>query len=172
MMKSNVLALACILVFGVGSAFAGTATGTILVSATVNPTCTITTSPLAFNGYYTATVGATTTTAPLSYTCTNGFVTTITLDQGLHPLAGSTGLLPLRQMADSGGTNFLAYSITQDLLGTQAWGDAPGVPPGGSAAPATGTGAQVSLTVYGSIAQGLNPPSGQYTDTVTATITF
>lgn len=168
MIKSTVMAMACILVLCASSAFAGTATSNMSVSATVSANCTITAGALAFGAYDPIVTNATNPlpgTATLTVACTNGSPSVITLDQGLNPAGGSTNAAPLRQMASGG--NFLSYSLFQDNALTVPWGNTNGT---GSAY--TGTGVSGSVTVYGQVSGGQNVPSGTYNDTVVATITF
>lgn len=167
-MKSTVLAIACMLIAGASSAFAGTATSNMGVSAIVSANCTISAGALAFGAYDPVVANAATPlpgTATLTVTCTNGAPSTLTLDQGLNPAGGSTNAAPLRQMASGG--NFLSYSLFQDNALTVPWGNT-----AGTGAPYTGTGASGSVTVYGQVAAGQNVPAGTYNDTVVATITF
>ena len=162
------LAIAGVLVLTAGSAFAGTATSNMAVSATISANCTITAGALAFGAYDPIVANATVPlpgTATLTVTCTNGSGTTITLGQGLTPAGGSTPAAPLRQMASGG--NFLSYSLFQDVGLTTTWGDT-----AGTGVAYTGTGVAGSVTVYGQVAAGQNVPAGTYNDTVVATITF
>jgi len=62
---------------------------------------------------------------------------------------------------------FLSYSLFQDVGHTTVWGNT-----GGTGVANTGTGSQTAITVYGSVAAGQNVPSGNYSDTVVATVTF
>jgi spore coat protein U-like protein len=169
MMKLSMLTLACILVLTTGSAFAGTATSSMSVSATVSGNCTIdASSGLAFGAYDPVVTNATTAlngTATISVTCTNGSPATLTLDQGLNPAGGSTNAAPLRQMASGG--NIIGYGLFQDVANTIVWGNT-----AGTGVAYTGTGVAGSLTVYGQIPAGQNVPAGTYTDTVVATVTF
>jgi spore coat protein U-like protein len=167
--KSTVLAMACILILCAGSAFAGTATSNLPVSAVVSANCTVTGGAgLAFGAYDPVVTNA---AAPLagstniSATCTNGSPATITLSQGANAAGGSTAAAPLRQMTVGG--NFLAYSLFQDNANTIVWGDTPAT---GEAY--TGTGVSTTVTVFGLVGAGQNVPAGTYTDTVLITITF
>ena len=172
MKKTNIryiaFAIAAMVLLTAGSAFAGTATSNMAVSATVSANCTITAGALAFGAYDPIVANASTPlpgSATLTVACTNGSGTTITLDQGLNPAGGSTNAAPLRQMASGG--NFLSYSLFQDNGLTVPWGNT-----AGTGAAYTGTGVSGSVTVYGQVAAGQNVPAGTYNDTVVATITF
>ena len=161
-----------------GLAFAGllTVAGTasaddaadINVGVTVTNSCTISSTPLAFAGYdstlnFSTPVNA---NATLTVTCTNGFETAVTLDEGQNPDAGSAPATPARRMTD--GTNFLNYVLNQDSQGGSVlWGDS-----AGTQQATTGTGAAVPLTVFGRMPAGQNPPAGIYGDVVIATVLF
>lgn len=155
------------LVASAGTAHAD-ASANMAVGVTVADSCTISSTPLAFAGYN-STVNASTpvgANATLTVTCTSGFATTVTLNEGLNEGAGSTPATPVRRMTD--GTNFLNYVLNQDSQGgIVLWGDDPTTD-----ADTTGTGAGVALTVYGQMPAGQNPPGGDYTDTVVATVLF
>lgn len=151
------------------AAYAGTATSSMPVSATVAASCTIdATTALAFGAYDPIVTNATsplTGSVAISTTCTNGSPATITLGQGANADASSTAAAPLRRMLT--GTTFLNYNLYSDAGNTTVWGDT-----SVTGVPVTGTGAALSTTVYGSIAAGQNVISGSYTDTVLATVTF
>jgi len=162
------LALAGIVVLTGASAFAGTATSNMAVSATVSANCTIAAGALAFGAYDPIVANASVPlpgTATLTVTCTSGSPSTITLDQGLNPAGGSTNAAPLRQMASGG--NFLSYGLFQDNAHTITWGNT-----AGTGAAYTGTGVAGSVTVFGQVPAAQNVPAGTYNDTVVATITF
>jgi spore coat protein U-like protein len=65
------------------------------------------------------------------------------------------------------GTHFLSYALYSDTNRTAVWGNT-----SGTGVASTGTGAAVSLPVYGAVSSGQNVPAGSYTDTVVATVTF
>lgn len=166
--KFSVLAVVSLFLLAATSAFAGTATSNMSVSATVSANCTISAGALAFGAYDPVVANAATPlpgTATITVQCTNGSPATLTLGQGSNPAGGSTAAAPLRQMASGG--NFLSYALFQDNALTIPWGDT-----AGTGVAYTGTGVSGSVTVYGQVAAGQNVPSGTYNDTVVATITF
>jgi spore coat protein U-like protein len=140
----------------------------IAVSARVVAACTLTTNALDFGAYDPLGTNATqdlANSADISVTCTNNAGTTISLSSGAHALGSPA---TTRQLADADGTHFLAYSLYTDVAHGTAWGD-------GTLAPTfayTGTGAATTLTVYGKVEKGQAATAGNYTDTVTATISF
>ena len=148
---------------------AATATSNLSVTASVAANCSISTAPVAFGAYDPVSTNATTPlsgTGTVNVTCTNGASTTVTLGQGSNANTGSTDAAPARRLSD-GGTNFLTYSLFQDAGHTTVWGNT-----GGTGVANTGTGTQTAITVYGTVAAGQNVPSGNYSDTVVATVTF
>jgi spore coat protein U-like protein len=149
---------------GLASAYAqNTASAVLAVTATVVPSCVISTLPLAFGPYSGAAVNATGTVV---VTCTTGAPGTVTLGQGANPGSGSTDASPVRRMSD--GTNFLSYALYSDTSRTTVWGNT-----AGTGKVVTGTGIVESHTVYGSIpASQFGTPTGVYADSVVATITF
>ena len=148
--------------------YAGTATSNMTVTASIAANCTISTATVAFGAYdpiVTNAAVALTGTGSVTTTCTNGSAVTVTLGQGANALAGSTATVPQRQMASA--ANRLGYFLYSDAARTVVWGD---TAPTGKAD--TGTGAASILTVYGTVTAGQNKPTGSYSDTVVATVTF
>jgi spore coat protein U-like protein len=166
---SLIAALSTLCALDAGVAQAGSSNTSLGVSAAVTDNCTISTAPVAFGSYDPASANATTaldSTGTVTVTCTSGAAATITLDPGATPAAASTDIVPLRQMSD-GGANLLAYKLYQNSGRTTVWGNTSGTGVGH-----TGIGSSANLTVYGRVAAGQNVPSGTYTDTVTATVSF
>lgn len=167
------LALASALFVAVGSAapltaVAGTANSNLSISSSVTNNCIISTTALSFNAYDPIDANKTAHlngTGTVSTTCTSGANATITLGQGLNAANGSTDAVPLRQLAS--GTDRLAYVLYKDGARTTVWGNT--APTGVSF---TGTGTAEDSTVYARITADQNVPAGNYTDTVTATVTF
>jgi spore coat protein U-like protein len=151
-------------VLAASPAAAGTAGGTLAVSATVTANCTVSTSALAF-GNVDVTAGTNVdSTGGLSVTCTNG--TTWAASAGIGTGTGAT--FANRRMAN--GSNLLDYNIYTTAGRTTVWGD-------GTASTATiggtGTGTAQSVTVYGRVSSGqTGVPAGAYADTVAVTITY
>ena len=136
-----------------------TTTSTFQVTATVASSCTVTATSLAFGNYTLAQLdGSSTITA----TCTNGTTYTIGLDAG--SFAGAT--TSTRRMTGPSAAG-LSYSLFSDSGRTTNWGNV-----AGSWVSGTGTGAAQVLTVYGRIPANQTALIGNYTDTVTVTVTF
>jgi spore coat protein U-like protein len=137
---------------------AGTATTTFQVTATVQATCNISATNLAFGTYAGAQTDATST---VTVTCTN----TTPWNVGLN--AGTCGAtVSARCMAN--GAAQLNYALYRDSARTQNWGNTVGT----DTLAGTGNGTAQASTVYGRIAAGQFPAPGAYTDTITATVSF
>jgi spore coat protein U-like protein len=144
-------------------------TSTFQVTATVISSCSVTTSPIAFGNYDPTSTTALTAQGAVNAKCTKGSVVAVALDQGTHPVTGtSTAAIPARQM--SNGTVTLPYHIYTTSGGTTEWGNTT------AQEPATQTSATVNtalvFTTYGNLPAGADVTAGAYTDTVTASLTF
>ena len=137
-----------------------TATTNFPVSVTVVKACAISATNLAF-GTYTKTLIDSTST--ISVTCTN----TTTYNVGLNAGTATGATVTTRKMTGPGGY-LLSYSLCQNSSCTTNWGNTVGT----DTEAGTGTGALQSLTVYGQLPAGQNVEAGNYTDTITATITY
>jgi len=166
------LALASALFVAVGSAapsmaVAGSNPSNLDISASVTNNCTISTAALDFGTYNPGT--GTSVTGTVTTNCTVNAIALITLDQGFNPATGSSNEVPLRRLKNGGSNNYLSYNLYKDDAKTMTWGNSTS---NSSAAGIFGNGAEKSTTVYGKIPAGQNVPSGSYTDTVTATVTY
>jgi spore coat protein U-like protein len=145
-------------------AFAQTATANLGISATVNKTCTITTTAVAFGVYDPVVTHASaplTATGSVVVTCTKGAGTRIDLDNGGNFAAGA------RRM--SGGGDFLTYELYQDSGYATVWGSGAG---SGNTIGAAPSKAARTVTVYGRVPAGQDVSAASYADTVVATINF
>lgn len=141
---------------------AATATGTMGISATVQATCVISATNMAFGTYNGAALAG---TATITTTCTNTTPYRIGLSAGLG--TGPAATVTTRHMM--GGAALLNYVLTQDAVYATNWGNTPGTDTPTSL---NGTGAAVNVTVYGQVAAGQYVAPGAYTDTITATVNF
>lgn len=141
------------------SAIAATATTTFGVTATVQATCLISATTMAF-GTYTGVVANSTST--VSVTCTNTTPYNVGLDAGLA--TGAT--VTTRKMAGTGGA-LLNYALYSDSARTLNWGNS-----SGSWVAGTGNGSAQTLTVYGQVAAAQYLAPGSYSDTITATVNY
>ncbi len=150
------------------SGIAGTATSNMGVTATVVASCTISAGTLAFPNYDTVVGAQVDGAGVLSVACSKGATTSITLGQGANANTGSTDTLPLRRMKKVASTELLTYTLYQDATRLVIWGNTSltGVvyTPASSAA--------TNVNVYGRITAGQDQPTGSYSDTVLATISF
>jgi spore coat protein U-like protein len=151
------------------SAEAGSATSSFRVTATVDPACTIQTTPLTFGHYNSLTTHS---AAPLdvngtvTITCSKGMVTRIALDPGRYAAhaVGTTRAMKLLL-----GEDYLNYELYQDVVRTTLWGSTGEtlfVPP---VAPDT---KPRSFFIFGRIPPGQTIASGDYADTVMAIVNF
>jgi len=146
---------------------AGTATTTFAVTATVQSTCSVTATGLAFPNY-TPGGGAVLQTSTVSVKCTKNTPYTVALNGGQT----SGGTIAQRLMGS--GANTLQYNLYNDNTYTTVLGDG-----SGTSKTVTGTGSGVAtpntFTVYGQLPdsaanQAAVPAS--YTDTITVTVNY
>jgi spore coat protein U-like protein len=159
-MKKILAALCASMFLAVPLADAGTATGTLTVTASVNVVCTVTSPTLAFGTYSTA--------APSTAQ------TDIVIDCGTIPTAGQVtidGTPGARAMgAIAPATGSLPYEIYTDSGYANAWGSVatPFMTLDTTAASAGVT----TLTVYGRIAAGETAGTGGYQDARNITVNY
>lgn len=146
-------------------AYAGTATSSLNVSATVSQNCTITTTGVVFGSVDVISGFSVDSIGQISVACTNGTAWTASANAG----GGAGATLSDRKMVN--GTNLLSYDLYTDAARTMIWGDGVG---GATATIADiGTGAPKNKSIYGRIPPSqVTMPAGTYTDTVTVTVTY
>lgn len=137
-------------------------TATFLVSAQILPACTITAAPLNFLTYTSTADSKVNTT--LTVICTPGTTYKVGLNKGVNGTATNAR----KMVGTTSSSNVLNYGLYLDAAYANNWD---------ATAPnwATGTAALSGippLTVYGKIPAGQNSAVDNYTDTVTATVTF
>lgn len=144
------------------TAQAATATNTFNVTMTITSQCTVT-NPTVM-GFGAAGVLSSTKIQSNSFqvTCTNTTPYTIGLDTGLHA-SGSQR----RMLGGATNTEFVNYELYTDVGRTTVWGNA-----SGSWVSGTGNGAAQSYNVFGSVPAQTTPSPGNYTDTITITVTY
>jgi spore coat protein U-like protein len=152
-------------------AMAGTATSNLQVSATVSASCALTTTALDFGNY--DPTGANSSsgnhleiTGSLTTNCSSGTVATITLSQGSNPYPLGSDASPIRMLKNNNNVT-LVYYLYSSLSPQTTWGNT-----ASTGVAVTGTGSAVTTTIYGRIAKGQTVPTGSYTDTVVATVTY
>lgn len=146
-----------------GRAQAATATATFTVTANVATNCNVVANNLDFGAYSGVNVNATTGTTTINAACTTGTPYTLGLNQGTSPGATVT----TRAMTGPGAT-VLNYGLFQDAGHTINWGNTPG----SDTESGTGIGAIQTFTVFGDIPASQHPAPGNYSDTITVTLTF
>jgi len=155
--------------FFASHALAAVATTNLGVTASVADNCIISTADVAFGAY--DPIGANAGIADLlgsgtvTVTCTTGASVVVTLGLGAND-NGGTAADPSRRLKN-GTTNFLNYTLWSNAGRSTEWGN---TGPTGKAD--TGTGSASALTVWGTIPAAQNVPTGPYSDTVLATVTF
>ncbi len=142
------------------SVWAATATTTFQVTATVQATCLISATNLAFGTYTGVQVAQTST---ISITCTNTTPYNVGLNAGTAP--GAT--VSTRKMTGPSAA-LLSYAMYQDAGHTINWGNTVGT----DTVAGTGNGSAQTLTVYGLLTAGQYVTPGAYVDTITATVTY
>jgi spore coat protein U-like protein len=137
----------------------------LAITANVAANCTISTSPVAFGAYdpLVANLAAPLdATGGVSVACTKGSVPTIGLDVGSHPSG------PARRMLGATSGDFLTYELYQPGGYVTVWGT------GGAAytaAAAPNRNAR-SFTVNGRVPANQDVGTGNYGDSVLATVNF
>ena len=168
-MRTNalMLAVAGTLLIASGTAGAATKTTTFGVSAVVNPNCLVSAQPLAFGGY--DGTAAKTSTSDITVRCSNLTTYAVSLSTGGGTFA--------QRLLSGNGTNKLQYNLfTSGGPGATIWGDGTN-----NTGTMGGTGAGMAaanaktLTVYGELPDNefnQGAPTGDYTDTITVTVTY
>ncbi|HUA89202.1 MAG TPA: spore coat U domain-containing protein [Steroidobacteraceae bacterium] len=159
-----------LLVLVAGVAVAGTATTTFGVSVTVNSNCLVSAANLAFPNY-TPAGGNQTANTTVSVRCTKGSPFTVALNAGTT--AG--GSFAQRLMSNGAGQT-VEYNLYTVSNFATVWGDGTA---GTSTVAGTGAGVAagnaISETVYGELvdsAANQGVPPGNYTDTITVTVSY
>jgi len=149
----------------------GSQTSTVVITASIPPSCTIGTGAIAFAPYDPVNTHATAPndqTGDIVIRCTRG-ATGITV--GLGNGANNTGS-QRRMVHASDPRTTLDYEIFQESGRVTIWGPGDGGLPR-SGADLNGTGSNVVVTMYGRIPpRQLRATAGAYNDTVVSTILF
>jgi len=126
----------------------------------VSPGCGVAANPLNFGAYAGAVLNGATT---LQVGCTGGTAYNIGLNAG----AGAGANVITRAMTGPAGA-LLSYRMFSNPAHTANWGNTVGSDTVGG----TGNGVVQNLTVYGQIPAGQPVGTGNYTDTIVATLTY
>jgi spore coat protein U-like protein len=141
-------------------ATAATATTTFGVTATVQATCLVSATALAF-GTYTGALA--TSTSTVSVTCSNTTPYNVGLSAGL-----ATGATVITRQMSGPASALLSYAMFSNATRTTNWGQTIGT----DTVTGTGNGSAQALTVYGQVTAGQFVAPGAYADTITATVTY
>jgi spore coat protein U-like protein len=129
---------------------------TMDVTASIADSCVLGTHDMAFGAFNPTLNTNKAVTGHIRVTCTNGFDFNIAVGAG--NATGAT--VTTRQMQD--GANLLDYSLSDPSQAGVNWG---------VTSPQTGTGSAVAYDVSGNIPAQVSALSGNYSDTVTITLT-
>lgn len=142
----------------------GSITFPFTASASVADNCTIgITTDLAFGQVPSQINTDQDQTTSISFTCTGRTPWQVGLNNGLHA-DGNT-----RRMRHLNATNnYVTYELYRDPSRSLRWGDTLD----NDTVSGTGSGSEQSLTVYGRVPAPQSVPHGDYSDTVTVTVTY
>ena len=129
-------------------------------TATVARQCSVTATTLDF-GAVGLLLANTLGTSTIGVQCSSGSAWTVGLDKGSNGASIIT-----RKMAS--GANLVGYQLYLNAARTTVWGDTVGT----NTVAGTGNGGVQNLTVYGSVPAQTTPAAGNYTDTITVTVTY
>lgn len=141
--------------------------GALQVGATVLVSCNVSGTALSFGGSIDPllTPGPVDASASLSVTCTHTTPYTLALNAGLN--AGGAASFGSRAMKN--GTHSLPYQLYLDAGRGNVWGDSSN---GSGVYSGTGTGSAQSVMIYGRLPSLAGVAPGNYSDTVTLTISY
>ena len=164
--KSTLIASALVAAGFAGNVAAADLTDTFDVRITIQETCNVlTASDIDFGSTIPTAGGQVDRTGTINVNCTNGTDYTLSLS------GGGSGDTSARRMVGPSSTN-ISYQLYQDAARSDVWGLAAD----GEQVDGTGLGLgsayQINHTVYARATLVGNEPAGNYTDTVTATLTF
>jgi spore coat protein U domain-containing protein, fimbrial subunit CupE1/2/3/6 len=145
-------------------AFAAITSSTLTVDATVTANCTVSTTGIDFGDVNPISGSNYDSTGAIHVTCTSGTGWTATAGIG----SGSGASFASRRM--TAGSDLLSYNLYTNAGRTIVWGD-----DSGTTDPLTGTGngSAQNVTVYGRVGSGQTTlPPGDYSDTVSVTVTY
>ena len=153
---------ACFLIPWAGTSHAASTTTTFAVQATITATCTINSASTLNFGTLGVLASNTDQTSTLQVTCTNTTPYNIGLDVG----TGSGATVAVRKLTSGGAT--VNYTLYSDSGRSTLWGNTVST----DTVAGTGNGTAQSFTVYGRIPTQTTPAPGNYTDTITVTVTY
>ena len=150
--------------------FAGTSTDSMIVSASVGISCTISVVDLDFGNYDPTLDSNNTATGSVTSNCTTGGAVTLTLGEGAGKASDSIPSVPVRQLVGTSGAasgTYLPYGLFQDSGHGTIFG---GTPSTGKAFDFVGT--AIVTTIHGKIPKLQAAAIGNYADSVPVTLTY
>ncbi|GAA6203151.1 spore coat U domain-containing protein [Aquicoccus sp. SU-CL01552] len=138
-------------------------TSDFMVSADIEPSCTVSAGTLDFGTLGTNISAAVAAQTTIDVSCSAGVPYSVQLGGGQGPGVSDPSL---RKMTS--GSNTLSYGLYRNQTLTAPWGWTSGVNDTSS----TGTGAVQSIAVYGQINSGQTVPVGVYSDSVVITVNY
>lgn len=125
--------------------------------------CSINMMPTAFGLYLPFDTAPTDSSGAIAVNCDPAILYNVKLDAGIYSL----GSFYPRKMSNPLNGATLVYNLYRDATHSQVWGDGIG---GTYYYSGVGVGSTEYLTVYGSIPQGQNIPSGSYSDVISVLV--
>jgi len=167
MRMKQIGSLLCAALFAPGLVWAGTANNTFQVNVTVISSCQVSGTTLNFGNSIDALATATPldATSTLTVQCTNTTPYAVALNAGTN--AGGASNFTTRTMKS--GSNTLGYQLYLDSGHSSVWGDGTS---SSSTVSGTGTGSAQTLSIYGRLPSLANVVPGNYSDTVTVTVSY
>src|ERR1041384_7084283 len=153
---------ACFLIPWAGTSHAASTTSTFAVQVAITATCTINSASTLNFGTQGVLATNVDQTSTVQVTCTNTTPYNIGLDAG----TGTGATVAVRKLTSGGAT--VNYSLYSDSGRTTVWGNTVST----DTVAGTGNGSAQSFTVYGRIPAQTTPAPGNYTDTITVTVTY
>ena len=159
--------LAFSMLVAVGQSFAaGTANGTLTVTGTVLPTCSVTSGNLSFGTTIPTTISSPITTSTnVSVTCSSG--TPYSVMMGLGTASGATKTA--RKMLS--GSNVMTYGLYTDSAYANAWSDTVAATPDNTTVQGNGNGSGQIVSIFGKI-PAQTVVAGNYSDSVVITVSY
>lgn len=174
-MRAFRTALSCLALAGLAAPALAADTTTFNVRIIITKACTITAATATdvdFGSVLSTSTTATNAQGSITAQCTAQTPYTIALNAGANP--GTANDVTTRRMKHVDGTltanNFVGYQLFSNSTRTQVWGSTSGT----NTVAGVGNGANQPYPVYGQVANPSvnNAATGNYLDTVTATITY
>lgn len=139
------------------------------VTISIDESCDVTSTETVAFGVQLASAGTATAQGDVVVQCTVDTAYDVALNEGLH----SINDINARKMQIVAGTDTIAYQLYQDTAGT-VWGETAGTDTASGIGTGFGTGASFDQvhTVEAVATLVGTEPAGDYSDTITATVTF